>query len=89
VKTILLDPPADGIMAGVSARLCDEVIRIGRRSGMTDRRDEERGNIARNEDDERREERERRSAELMEAWRRRHPDEEERKRGRQGREGKR
>lgn len=56
---------------------------------MTDRRDEERGHIARNGDDERREERERRSAELKEAWSRRHSDEEERKRDWQGREGKR
>ncbi len=75
-------------MTGATARLCDGVSRPGRRSGMTDRRDEERERIAR-EDEERRAERERRAAQLREAWRRRHPDEEERERDRQDKEGSR
>lgn len=52
---------------------------------MTGHRDEERERIAQ-EDDERRAERERRAAQLMEAWRQRHPDKEERKRDRQDKE---
>ncbi|MDQ4128284.1 MAG: hypothetical protein M3151_10125 [Actinomycetota bacterium] len=52
---------------------------------MTDRRDEDRQGIAR-EEDERRAERERRATQLREAWRQRHPDEEEREKARQDRE---
>jgi hypothetical protein len=53
---------------------------------MTDHPDEERERGAWEEDDEWRAERERRAAQLMEAWRRRHPDEEEREKERQDRE---
>ena len=53
---------------------------------MMGHRDEERERVAWEEDDERLAERERRAAQLREAWRQRHPDEEERERDRQDRE---
>ena len=52
---------------------------------MTGHRDEEREGIVR-EEEEWLAERERRAAQLREAWRQRHPDEEERERDRQDRE---
>ncbi len=53
-----------------------------------DRRDEERERRSREESDRRQEEKERRSDELREAWRRRHPTEEELERRRGLRQGK-
>jgi hypothetical protein len=73
-------------MRGASGRLCDDVSRPGRRSGMMGHRDEERERLAREDDDERRAERERRAAQLREAWRQRHPGEEEREKERQDKE---
>ena len=55
-----------------------DVLQPGSESGMTDRRDEERERIRREDDERRREERERRGEELREAWRRHHPRESER-----------
>ena len=63
------------------------VPRLGRRSGVTGHRDEERERgVQDGEDDERRAERERRAAQLREAWRQRHPGEEEREKERQDKE---
>ena len=53
---------------------------------MTGHRDEESERVTREEDDERRAERERRVVQLREAWRQRHPGEEEHERDRQDRE---
>jgi hypothetical protein len=62
---------------GAKPRCGGKLLPWGERRSMTDRRDKERER----EDDKRRredEERERRAGELREAWRRRHPTEEER-----------
>ena len=53
---------------------------------MMGHRDEERERLAREDDDERRAERERRAAQLREAWRQRHPGEDEREKERQDKE---
>jgi hypothetical protein len=87
VKAMFLTLPADGIMAGVVVRFCQDVSRTGRMGSMTDRREErDRARRERRKAAQRlREERKRRFEELTEAWRRNHPSQEEEKRPNRGR----
>jgi hypothetical protein len=83
VKATFPTLPADGIMAGVVVRFCEDVSRTGRMGSMTDRSNErERRARRQTEEDHKRqqEDKEKRSDQLKESWRRNHPSEEEEKR---------
>jgi hypothetical protein len=88
VKATFPTLSADGIMAGVVVRFCEDVSRTGRMGSMTDRSNErERRARRQTEEDHKRqqEDKEKRSDQLKESWRRNHPSEEEEKRPKRGR----
>jgi hypothetical protein len=90
VKATFPTLPADGIMAGVVVRFCEDVSRTGRMGSMTDRsneRDRERRARRQTEENHKRQQevKEKRSDQLKESWRRNHPSEEEEKRPKRGR----